>query len=85
MNFTLQAKTKARRIEEQEDRIRVLEQELQKYKTGVGCPSISAIDTQDYSSGPSSSVSRVEIARDESSRPSQTIETAFVPCEACHR
>lgn len=72
-------------MQESEDRIRELEQELQQYKTGVGCPSYSSLSTQDYSMIPGSSVSRTEIARDESSRPSQTVETAFVPCEACHR
>ena len=62
--------------------MREMEQELQQYKTGVGCPSFSRGEIYDSSL---SSVSRAEIARDESSRPSQTVETAFVPCEACHR
>ena len=62
--------------------MRELEQELQQYKTGVGCPSFSGVEMFDSTL---SSVSRTEIARDESSRPSQTVETAFVPCEACHR
>ena len=85
LEFSLQTKTKARKIEEQEDRIKMLEQEVQQYKTGVGCPSFGTIEKEDYSLIPGSSVSRTEIARGESSRPTQTIETAFVPCEACHR
>ena len=83
--YSCRIKTHAKKIEEQQDRIRELEQELQQCKTGVGCPSFSTIDTQDFSLKAGSVVSRAEIARDESSRPSQTIETAFVPCEACHR
>ena len=62
--------------------------EVQQCKTGVGQPSFSSlseisIENRSLISG--SSISRTEIARDESNRPTQTLETAFVPCEGCHR
>ncbi len=65
-----------------------LQQELHHCKTGVGSPSVTI---PDLTPSPhtiraiSSAISEKEIASNETSRPSQTIETAFVPCEGCHR
>ena len=64
-----------------------LQQELHHCKTGVGSPSVAIPDftSPETIRAISSAISEKEIASNETSRPSQTIETAFVPCEGCHR
>lgn len=84
----LKVKGKDKTIEELNGKNTELLLEVQECKTGVGQPSISSLSELSFENRRlicGSSVSRTEIARDESNRPTQTVETAFVPCEGCHR
>lgn len=84
----LQNKSHKRRIVELENSVIKLTKELEEFRSGA-CTSVSHIGSTVLPAPPDSrlsgSVSRPpEIGRDEYNKSSQTIETAFVPCESCH-
>ncbi|KAI0213512.1 hypothetical protein LSAT2_001449 [Lamellibrachia satsuma] len=80
-----ESKKKDRRISDLENTITKLEGDLELYESGE---IITGLDDHSLSIPPRSvrtpSLGKTQhISRDESNKSSQTIETAFVPCEAC--
>lgn len=86
--YWLQSQVQSKKIKELESYNQELQQELGKYHEGIVKVPTSCSQTQRIPIStlpPASRVTDPQIAKDNSNKSSQTLQTAFVPCEYCHK
>lgn len=88
-NIFFQEKTQKRKLKELQTYSQELENELTKYHEGVTNVPSRPLTGHSLSGSALPPITphpaEPSIAKDNSNKSSQTVETAFVPCESCHR